>query len=73
MKVGDLVRLLPDPQVQRSNCDIPADSVGLVVEQGSTPPCPPPGPLASVWIQWSGRPDWDSMYVEDLVVLSEGR
>ncbi len=66
MKVGDLVRLLPDPQVQRSNCDIPADSVGLVVEEV--------GDLrVSVWIQWAGRPDWDSMYVEDLVVLSEGR
>ena len=66
MKVGDLVRLLPDPQVQRSNCDIPADSVGLVVEEV--------GDLrVSVWIQWVGRPDWDSMYVEDLVVLSEGR
>ena len=68
MKVGDLVRLLNDPEVLRSNMDIPAHSVGLVVEQGRLDV--PPGPLASIWVQWQGRPDWDSMYMEDLEVIS---
>ena len=70
MKVGDLVRLLDDAEVKRANMDIPAHSVGIVVEPG--PPALPES-FASVWVQWQGRRDWDSMYVEDLVIVNECR
>ena len=33
MKVGDLVRLLDDPEVRRNNGEIPPDSIGIVVEE----------------------------------------
>ena len=70
MQVGDLVRLLDDPEVHRDNGEIPPDALGIVVEL----PGPPAsfqrgGPLESVWVQWNGRWDWDSMYVEDLEKL----
>jgi len=66
VKIGDLIRLLDDPEVLRNNQDIPPQSVGLITEwtvhtQG--------GPLASCWVQWNGRRDWDSMFVEDLEKL----
>ena len=72
MKVGDLVRLLDEPEVHRNNEEIPPDALGIVVE---------PGPLIShlgdawksVWVQWNGRWDWDSMYIEDLEIISASR
>ena len=73
MKVGDLVRLLDDPEVHRNNGEIPADSIGVVVEEVVLPhhACEPP--LWSAWVQWNGRSDWDSMFVEDLEIISESR
>ena len=70
MNVGDLVRLLDDAEVRKYNMDIPAHSVGSVVDQG--PPVVPES-FASIWVQWQGRPDWDNMYIEDLVIVSESR
>jgi len=74
MKVGDLVKLLNDPEVHRNNGEIPPDAIGIVVEEeladharGSH------GPLWSVWVNWFGRWDWDSMFVEDLKIISEAR
>ena len=69
MKVGDLVRLLDDPEVHRNNEEIPPDALGLVVEEPSAKPFQRDGPLASMWVQWNGRSDWDSMFVEDLEKL----
>ena len=66
MKVGDLVRLLDDPEVHRNNGEIPPDAIGVVVED-----CQRSGPLLSMWVQWNGRWDWDSMFIEDLEILSE--
>ena len=74
MKVGDLVKLLNDPEVHRNNGEIPHDALGIVVEEELTD-CfrDPNDPLWSVWVRWSGRWDWDSMFVEDLEILSEAR
>ena len=63
MQVGDLVRLLDDPEVHRNNGEIPPDALGIVVEEE------PPPSMWSVWVQWNGRCDWDSMFVEDLEKL----
>ncbi len=73
MKVGDLVRLLDDPEVHRNNGGIPPDSIGIVVEEPSTPVFGPRDALDSRWVQWNGRWDWDSMYIEDLEIISESR
>ncbi len=69
MQVGDLVRLLDDPEVHRNNGEIPPDALGIVVEESTSTFGDPNGPLWSVWVQWSGRWDWDSMFVEDLEKL----
>lgn len=69
MQVGDLVRLLNDPEVHRNNGDIPPDALGIVVEEELTACFQREGPLWSVWVQWNGRRDWDSMFVEDLEKL----
>jgi len=29
--------------------------------------------MPSMWVQWPGRGDWDSMEIEDLEVISESR
>ena len=73
MKVGDLVRLLDDPEVHRNNGEIPPDAIGIVVEIPTQTAFGPGGVLDSRWVQWNGRWDWDSMYVEDLEIISEGR
>ena len=69
MQVGDLVRLLNDPEVHRNNGEIPPDALGIVVEEELTASFQREGPLWSVWVQWNGRWDWDSMFVEDLEKL----
>jgi hypothetical protein len=66
VQVGDLVRLLDDPEVHGNNGEIPPDAVGIVVEESSTN-------WPSMWVQWGGRWDWDSMYIEDLEIISESR
>ena len=73
MQVGDLVRLLDDPEVHRNNGEIPPDAIGIVVEEPSTACFQKGGALESMWVQWNGRWDWDSMYVEDLEVISATR
>ena len=72
MKVGDLVKLLNDPEVHRNNSYIDPNALGLIVEwayQGENDY----GPLASAWVRWQGNSDWDSMYAEDLEIVSESR
>ena len=68
MKVGDLIKLLDDCEVQRNNEYINPESLGLIVEwyYGD-------GPSASCWIQWAGNPVWDCMFVEDLELINESR
>jgi hypothetical protein len=74
VKVGDLVRLLDDAEVRHNNQDIDPASVGLVTEveeEWSEPRGP--GRHGWRWVVWSGNPDWDCMYVEDLEVVNESR
>ena len=73
MKVGDLVKLLNDPEVYRNNGEIPSDAIGVVVEIPTQTAFGPEGILDSRWVQWNGRWDWDAMYVEDLEVISATR
>ena len=71
MQIGDLVRLLQEPDVLRNNMDIPPTSVGLVVEIPARGLAEQTDVMLSAWVQWNGQPDWDSMFIEDLEVLSE--
>ena len=73
MKIGDLVRLLDDPEVRRNNGEIPPDSIGIVVEESGSPVFQSDGAMPSMWVQWNGRWDWDSMFVEDLEIISASR
>jgi hypothetical protein len=73
MKVGDMVRLLDDPEVRKDNADIPPDALGIVVQESSTACFQMGGALPSMWVQWPGRDDIDSMYIEDLEVVSASR
>ncbi len=73
MKVGDLVRLVDDREVHMNNGEIPPDAIGIVVEVPSQDVFGPGGALDSRWVQWNGRWDWDSMYIEDLEIISESR
>ena len=73
MKVGDMVRLLDDPEVRRDNADIPPDALGIVVQESLTACFQMGGALPSMWIQWPGRDDTDSMFVEDMEIISESR
>ena len=70
MKVGDLVKLLNDPDVHGNNPNIDPNKLGLIVEwtcNGDT------GPLASAWIMWQNNSDCDCLFLEDLEVISESR
>ena len=72
MKVGDLVKLLNDPEVHRNHPYLDPSTLGLIVEwthQGKNDY----GPMASAWVRWQGDSDWDSIYAEDLEVVSESR
>ena len=57
MKIGDLVRLLQEPEVLKTNPEIPSDSIGIVVEEPS-----------QTCFQSGG-----AMFVEDLEVISASR
>ena len=71
MKVGDLVKLLDNPEVQENNMGIDSESVGIILEM---PAWMCLGELVvCAWVQWSGNPDWDSMFLEDLEIVSESR
>ena len=71
MQVGDLVRLLDDPEVRRNNDEIPPDAIGIVVEESKTAAFQKGGAMPSMWVQWPDRWDWDSMFIEDLEIVSE--
>ena len=71
MKVGDLVRLLDDSEVHRTNQDINPKSVGIIVETPDNTYAD--GPLSSAWVKWNGHADWDSMFIEDLEIISASR
>ena len=73
MEIGDLVKLLDDPEARRNNQDISPDSIGIVVEEPSTACFQKGGAMPSMWVQWNGRWDWDSMFIEDLEVVSASR
>tara|TARA_R110002074_G_scaffold294102_1_gene465656 strand:- start:771 stop:992 length:222 start_codon:yes stop_codon:yes gene_type:complete len=73
MKIGDLVRLLQDSEVLWANQDIPPDSIGIVVEEPGAPVFQSADAMPSMWVQWNGRWDWDSMFVEDLEIISASR
>jgi hypothetical protein len=53
--------------------EIPPDAIGIVVAEPSTACFQKGGALPSMWVQWPGRGDWDSMEIEDLEVISESR
>jgi hypothetical protein len=73
MQVGDLVRLLDDPEVRGNNGEIPPDAIGVAVEEPSTACFQKGGAMPSMWVQWPGREDWDSMEIEDLEIVSASR
>ena len=72
MKIGDLVKLNDDAKKHRLHAKRPAqeyERVGIITEWTSHED----GPLASGWVQWSGNPDWDIEYLEDLEVVNASR
>jgi len=73
MKVGDLVRILDGGSGLVYYGEIPPDAIGIVVEEPSTACFQKGGAMPSMWIQWPGRGDWDSMEIEDLEIVSAGR
>ena len=81
MKVGDLVKLLDLPEVQRNNREIPNESVGIIVKVDSPRP---PGFLRGAWVQWlglrvdvggdplaTGQVRQRAMWLKELEVISE--
>ena len=73
MKVGDLVKIREGGSGLVWDGEIPPDAVGIVVEEPSTACFQKGGALPSMWVQWPGRDDWDSMEIEDLEIVSESR
>ncbi len=73
MKVGDLVRIMDGGSGLVHDGEIPPDAIGIVVEEPSTACFQKGGAMPSMWVQWPGRGDWDSMEIEDLEIISESR
>ena len=74
MKVGDLVKLKDDARVFMDNSDIGSESLGIIVEADEPWHADKgPGRHGWRWVKWSGNPDWDYMYIEDIKVISEAR
>ena len=73
MQVGDLVRILDSGSGLVYDGEIPPDAIGIVVEEPSTPCFQKGGAMPSMWVQWPGRGDWDSMEIEDLEIVSATR
>ena len=74
MKVGDLVRIREGGSgLIYDGEDVPPNAVGIVVAEPSTACFQKGGALPSMWVQWPGRSDWDSMEIEDLEIISAGR
>jgi hypothetical protein len=73
MQVGDLVKIREGGSGLVYGGEIPPDAIGIVVEEPSTACFQKGGAFPSMWIQWPGRDDWDSMEIEDLEIVSENR
>ena len=73
MQVGDLVRILDSGSGLVHDGEIPPDAIGIVVAEPSTACFQKGGALPSMWVQWPGRGDWDSMEIEDLEIVSATR
>lgn len=73
MKVGDLVKIREGGSGLVYGGEIPPDTVGIVVEEPSTACFQKGGAHPSMWVQWPGRGDWDSMEIQDLEIVSESR
>ena len=74
MEVGDLVKIREGGSGWVCDGeDIPLDAVGIVVAEPSTACFQKGGALPSMWVQWPGRVDCDSMEIEDLEIVSESR
>ena len=73
MQVGDLVKIRDGGSGLVYDGEIPPDAIGIVVEEPSTACFQQFGALPSMWVQWPGRGDWDSMEIEDLEIVSETR
>ena len=73
MKVGDLVKIREGGSGLVWDGEIAPDAVGIVVEEPSTACFQKGGALPSMWVQWPGRGDWDSMEIEDLEIISGNR
>ena len=74
MQVGDLVRIVDGGSgLVFDGDDVPPGAIGVVVAEPSTACFQKGGALPSMWFQWPGRGDCDSMEIEDLEVVSESR
>ena len=74
MKVGDLVKIRDGGSGLIYDGEyISPDAIGIVVAEPSTACFQKGGALPSMWVQWPGRGDWDSMEIEDLEIVSAGR
>lgn len=73
MQVGDLVKIRDGGSGLVYDGEIPPDAIGIVVEEPSTACFQQFGALPSMWVQWPGRGDWDSMEIEDLEIVSATR
>ena len=73
MKVGDLVSIMDGGSGLVHDGDIPPDAIGIVVAEPSTACFQKGGAMPSMWVQWNGRWDWDSMEIKDLEVVSASR
>ena len=70
MKVGDMVKLIDDPNVRSSHPCADFNAVGIITEFTCHERDDPHG---SGWVQWGDKPDWNIEYGEDLEVISAHR
>jgi len=73
VQVGDLVRILDGWSGLVCDGEIPPGAIGIVVAEPSTACFQKGGALPSMWVQWPGRGDWDSMEIRDLEIVSASR
>jgi hypothetical protein len=69
--IGDLVRLVDEPDVLRVHTALDQKSIGLVMEWNERRTN---DALFEVlegdgWVLWNGRTDWDMEYGEDLEIV----
>ena len=73
MEVGNLVKIRDDGSGLVSDGEIPPDTIGIVVAEPATACFQMGGAMSSMWVQWPGRGDWDSMEIEDLEIVNASR